>query len=171
MSVVEQFLQELLQLDINITLCGEEISIDAPKGILTIELVTQIRDNKPAIVAAMRGANQISDRHNRPNRPYRPSGTSPEPRRRDTAAEWDQKTVALVRWFIDEGQHLIPAEPFQLTKWITITKPDRFKEAMLFDISMGPDGLRSRIGSLQENLRRIKERLMERTNGSSFDEE
>jgi len=72
---------------------------------------------------------------------------------------WAVEDDELVRWFLEKGQHLIPSDPFQLTKWLKITKPDRFKECLLFDISMGPDGARSRTGALQENLRFLKDQL------------
>jgi len=76
-----------------------------------------------------------------------------------TPPSWDQETKVLIDWFTETGQHLIPLDPFQLTKWIRITMPSRFREALLFEISMGPDGLRSRIGALQSDLRLLKEKL------------
>jgi len=85
-------------------------------------------------------------------------------RERSESAEWDQEIDALVKWFIDEGQHLIPVHPFQLTKWIRITKPDGFREALLFQISLGPAWITNRNGKLQEDLQILKTRLASQSN-------
>jgi hypothetical protein len=72
----------------------------------------------------------------------------------------DGETAGLVRWFQDEGQHLIPDEPFQLTRWIRITRPAKFREYTLFQISLGPEGRNWRHGHLRGDLLLLKEKLL-----------
>ena len=70
--------------------------------------------------------------------------------------EWDEETGELVTWFIETGQYRIPSEPFHLVPWIHVSGPDKFREALLFDISSGPRGPRNRYGALREDLKRLK---------------
>ncbi len=72
----------------------------------------------------------------------------------------DGETADLVRWFVETGQHLIPDQPFQLTRWISITRPARFKEYLLFQISLGSEGRTWRHGHLKDNLLLLKEKLL-----------
>jgi len=39
--------------------------------------------------------------------------TSPDP---GVESEWDPGTARLIQWFITEGQHRLPAQPFYLTE-------------------------------------------------------
>jgi hypothetical protein len=106
------------------------------------------------------------DRHHRHHRHEAPSPAVPAPPRTPQSQhDWDPEIAALIRWFIDDGQHRIPDEPFQLCPWIEVTNPNRFKEALLFDISMGTDGSRYRCGGLTDDLRRLKEKLNEPIGG------
>lgn len=69
--------------------------------------------------------------------------------------DWGTDVEPLVNWFLGEGQHLIPDEPFRLTPWIEITNSERFRESILFDIACGPDGPRNRYGAVEADLRRL----------------
>ena len=73
--------------------------------------------------------------------------------------KWGTEVEPLVNWFLDEGQHILPAEPFMLTSWIKVTNPERFRESIKFDISCGPDGPRNRYGAVEADLRRLHDLL------------
>jgi tubulysin polyketide synthase-like protein len=88
-----------------------------------------------------------------------------EPPAAQTGA-WGPGLEPLVNWFLKTGQHRIPNEPFRLTPWIEVTQPDRFREAILFDISRGPDGPRNRFGALEEDLRRIHAQFFHHEKGT-----
>lgn len=82
------------------------------------------------------------------------------------------ETAALVGWFLHEGQHLIPDDPFQLTKLITVSNPARFKEHLLFTISRGPDGLNWNHGHLRDNLHILYDlSLVQNPESKKMDEE
>ena len=73
----------------------------------------------------------------------------------------DSETAELVTWILEDGQHLIPDEPFHLGRFIRITNPARFKEHLLYQISLGPDGFHYRRGYLARDLRWLKKVLPE----------
>lgn len=47
-------LSELATLDVRLSLNGEQIKVDAPKGKLTIDLIKHIRLNKPALLLELK---------------------------------------------------------------------------------------------------------------------
>ena len=72
-------------------------------------------------------------------------------------AGWDRVTASLIQWFLDEGQHRFPTEPFRLSPWQMIVDPDLFKKAILFDIAWGPSTPKNLYGALTADLHRLKE--------------
>ena len=74
-----------------------------------------------------------------------------------TPADWDAETSDLVAWFVDEGSHVFPKDPFDLHSWARVTDPVRYRDAIFFDISLGPDGPRNRHGALLAELKRLRE--------------
>jgi len=70
---------------------------------------------------------------------------------------WDAETALLVRWFINEGQHLLPDEPFELYSSTEVENIEKFRKWMLLDISQGPGGPRNINGVLKEDLIQLKE--------------
>ncbi|MBU0755607.1 MAG: hypothetical protein KJ645_10745 [Planctomycetes bacterium] len=70
---------------------------------------------------------------------------------------WVPETVSLILWFLDEGQHRLPAEPFQLTPWQRVVDPHLFKDALLFCISAGPEIANLRHGTFAADLKRLHE--------------
>ena len=78
--------------------------------------------------------------------------------------EWDPEASDLIRWFLDEGQRRIPSEPFQLSPWQRVVDPGLFKEAILFDVSLGPTGPRNHCGAVIADLKRLKELFGEKPN-------
>jgi hypothetical protein len=70
---------------------------------------------------------------------------------------WSPESAVLIEWFIAEGQHRIPSEPFQLTPWQRVVDPKLFIKSILFDISWGPGGPRNMFGALGADLKRLKE--------------
>ena len=51
---IDSLIDRLKQLDIKLSLDKEELSIDAPKGVLTKDLISKLKENKPAIVAYLK---------------------------------------------------------------------------------------------------------------------
>lgn len=108
---------------------GDTLHLRGPKSAEPI--VREIQENKDAVLSTLKSeVNQCND-----------------------------ETFALVTWFREEGQHLIPSESFKLTRWITVTKPEKFKESLLSEISRGSQGLRWRRGLLLQDLRFLKKAL------------
>ncbi len=68
------------------------------------------------------------------------------------SAEWDAEILSLIRWFL--GTHP-PTAPFELSKGIVVLKPALWWTATRRDIAAGPNGPRTRYGSLQQDLRRL----------------
>ena len=85
-------------------------------------------------------------------------------------AEPDPETESLVRWFLDEGQHLLPSEPFRLTRNIRVTNPARFKEHLHFCISQGPEGFHYRNGYLKRDLRWLRKTLPDAKSLDEYEE-
>lgn len=79
-------------------------------------------------------------------------------------AGWNPETAELIVWFLDEGQHRIPDEPFNFTPWKHCVDPKRCMESILFDISLEPGKTRLRHGTFRADLRRLKELFGEETN-------
>ena len=55
-KALSQFLKRLNELNIRLSLNGEELKCNAPKGALTLELTTEIKSRKPAIVELLKNA-------------------------------------------------------------------------------------------------------------------
>ncbi len=73
------------------------------------------------------------------------------------SAEWDAEMLTLIRWFLSTHP---PAEPFELSKGVTVIRPALWWTATRRDIAAGPDGPRACHGALQSDLRRLHDRLM-----------
>ena len=80
-----------------------------------------------------------------------PEDAPEEPTR---ASGWDQETLDNIAWF--KGAKL-PLEGFSLFSGITVANTDLFRKALEADIEQGPSGIRSRMGALQGELRRLRE--------------
>ena len=168
MSAVKRLLEQLSSLNVDVILCGDKLKINAPKGILTPELIHRIRQSKSEILAATHAHTNIirseKDRHHRHHRHDASSPVIPEPlHAAQSQTGWPPEAADLIRWFINEGQHLIPAEPFRLCPWIEITNPKRFGKYLRFTIGLGPDFVTNKNGKLTEDLRMLKGKL---TSGS-----
>lgn len=72
-------------------------------------------------------------------------------------AGWDPETAGLIQWYFDEGQWRLPTKSYDLTPWIRVIDPEKFKKALLGDISAGPSGPRNKFGALITVLRRLHE--------------
>ena len=68
------------------------------------------------------------------------------------SAAWDGEMLKLIRWFL--GTHP-PAEPFELSRGVTVIRPALWWTATRRDIAAGPGGPRARYGALQQDLRRL----------------
>jgi hypothetical protein len=161
MNAVENLLTELSSLDVKLTPKGNYIDIDAPEGVLKPDLVGRIRGLKLDLLEALHPHNKTwsaKDRHDRHDRHHRPDNHEDTP----LPLAWDADMALLIDWFIEDGQHRIPAEPFRLCPWIAVTNPARFRESLLFDISLGPDFITNRNGKLQEDLYHLRDVLSDR---------
>jgi hypothetical protein len=69
-------------------------------------------------------------------------------------AEWSPEIQALVDWFLK----LEPREikPFRLEPHIHVADPVQFFESLRREIETGPGGARAKIGTLQDDLRKLK---------------
>ncbi len=162
MSTVERLLDELSNLDVAIIPCGDRIKINAPKGVLTPELIDRIRRNKSEILADKKThTNKISPEKDRHHRHHRHSGGRLD--HEIVTHGWDPETAALIQWFTEDGQYRIPDEPFRLSSWQLIVNPQLFRETLLFGISMGPEKTHFRHGTFKADLRRLKELFGEET--------
>lgn len=74
---------------------------------------------------------------------------------------WNPETQSLVKWFLELGQHRILANPFRLAPWIEVVDPAQFKEFLNHQISLGPDWITNRNGKLHEDLRMLRDRIMD----------
>jgi len=150
--------EKLNKLSVNLSLNGNSLKINAPLGILTLELEREIRENKAALMTELKRTNkpyQEINRHKRHNcltKPNSEINKMPPPKQC-----WNPETASLIQWFLEEGQHLIPDEPFQLSPWQKISNPKLFKEAIFFGISIGPEQTKLRHGTFTADLRRLKE--------------
>jgi hypothetical protein len=71
---------------------------------------------------------------------------------------WSPEAARLIEWFrsaFEVGE--LPEEPFDLAPWIRVEGPERFYQRLLYDIEEGPAGPRTWYGTLQEDLRRLRE--------------
>jgi hypothetical protein len=115
---------------LTVTVEGDSLRVRGP--ISATPIVREIQNNKAAVIGALKAET------------YR----------------LNDETATLVEWFQEEGQRLIPDGPFHVTKWITVTNPARFREHLLFIISLGPASVNWRHGHLKDNLRLLKEKLL-----------
>ena len=148
-----ELLEELQAQDVHITLIGRKLKINAPKGTLNPVLVERLRALKSDLLEELvhsKDNYKEKDRHHRHHR-HSPSEEVGE------KSLWDPETSDLVQWFLEEGQHRIPTEPFQLTPWQRVVDPELFKESIHFGISMGPDKVGQWRGTFTADLRRLKE--------------
>jgi len=129
-------IEEAQAIGLSIEVDGDHLHVRGPKE--AGHIVHQLRANKVAVLAVLR-----------------------EKKIPPTTA-WPPADTEIVRWFHDEGQHLIPAEPFQLTSYIKVVDPAKFREALLFEITWGPDHPRARTGALHAELQRLRKYLSDR---------
>ena len=130
---------------VTLTAEGDRLAYEGPESALTEELVAEIRRLKAGLMFAIEEER---------------SG----PLSSDTGAgELERRypnTAILIRWFLEEGQHLVPNDPFQLTEHIEVTNPARFKKRLLYCISRGPEGFHYRRGLLARDLLWLRKLLV-----------
>ena len=88
-----------------------------------------------------------------------PSEWQPSPippaRSADSPASWDADAAELIRWFRANRDRL-PVEPFDLCSGCRVVEPARFYASLRSEIATGPTGPRGRLGTLQVDLRRLR---------------
>ena len=67
---------------------------------------------------------------------------------------WPAKTQSLVDWFLTLDP---PPEPFYLENHLHVLDPAKFFDTLRHEIESGPSGPRARTGTLQSDLRQLKE--------------
>ena len=80
----------------------------------------------------------------------------PPTRLTDSPGTWDAEAVELVTWFQNAGDSL-PVEPFDLCSGCSVVDPAQFYAALRAEIATGPTGPRARLGTLQGDLRRLRD--------------
>ena len=80
----------------------------------------------------------------------------PPTRLADSPATWNAEAAELVTWFQNTGDRL-PVEPFDLCSGCRVVEPTRFYAALRSEIACGPTGPRARLGTLQVDLRRLRD--------------
>ena len=89
-----------------------------------------------------------------------PSEWQPSPippaRSADSPASWDADAAELVAWFQNAGDSL-PVEPFDLCSGCRVVEPSRFYASLRSEIATGPTAPRARLGTLQADLRRLRD--------------
>ena len=133
-------LPDLKKRGVELSIDGDRLRWRAPRGIMTAETVETLRRHKPAIIESL---------------------TLPAPEISSSSAPievrgWDDKTAELIRWFLNTRPL---AEPFELSKGVTVIRPALWWAAMRRDIAAGPGVGRAYTGALQQDLRRLAELL------------
>ena len=89
-----------------------------------------------------------------------PSEWQPSPipptRLADSPGTWNAEAAELVTWFQTAGESL-PVEPFDLCSGCRVVEPARFYASLRTEIATGPTGTRARLGTLQVDLRRLRD--------------
>ncbi len=68
-------------------------------------------------------------------------------------AVWSQDVQSLVDWFMTQE---VPVEPFLLEPHLRVVDPGKFFESLWREIEAGPRGPRSKMGTMQWDLRKLK---------------
>ena len=79
----------------------------------------------------------------------------PPTRLADSPETWNAEAAELVTWFQNAGESL-PVEPFDLCSGCRVVEPFRFYAALRSEIATGPTGPRVKLGTLQVDLRRLR---------------
>ncbi len=80
----------------------------------------------------------------------------PPARLADSPTKWNTNAAELVAWFQNAGDCL-PVEPFDLCSGCRVIEPARFFAVLRSEIASGPTGPRARLGTLQVDLRRLRD--------------
>ena len=80
----------------------------------------------------------------------------PPTRLADSPGTWNAEAAELVTWFQNAGDSL-PVEPFDLCSGCRVVEPARFYASLGTEIATGPTGPRARLGTLQVDLRRLRD--------------
>lgn len=72
---------------------------------------------------------------------------------------WDPETADLVQWFTTLPDGALPAAPFKLQPWATVSNPRKFFEVLRQDIAAGPGFIRARRGILKNDLVGLKDMM------------
>ena len=89
-----------------------------------------------------------------------PSEWQPSPippaRSADSPASWDADATELIDWF-QANRDRLPVESFDLCSGCRVVEPARFYAVLRCEIATGPTGPRARLGTLQVELRRLRD--------------
>ena len=80
----------------------------------------------------------------------------PPTRLTDSPGTWNAEAAVLVTWFQNAGDCL-PVEPFDLCSGCRVIEPAQFYASLRAEIATGPTGPRARLGTLQVDLRRLRD--------------
>lgn len=65
---------------------------------------------------------------------------------------WDSEMARLIEWFLTTEP---PGQPFEISRGVTVARPDIWWDSLRQDIAEGPSGPRAYTGALQADLRKL----------------
>ena len=80
----------------------------------------------------------------------------PPTRPTDSPATWNADAAELVTWF-QANRDRLPVEPFDLCSGCRVVEPSRFYASLRSEIATGPTAPRAKLGTLQADLRRLRD--------------
>ena len=142
MSEAVQALRLARQSGVHVKADGADLVLDAaappPEIVLDalrqhkaeiVDLLVRSRSDRPAVDAALDGTKS-----------------------RVAVPDWDAETTGLIQWFLTSTP---PADPFELSRGVSILRPDTYWQYLKADIARGPKRARGYTGALQDDLRRL----------------
>lgn len=66
---------------------------------------------------------------------------------------WDSEMARLIEWFLTTEP---PSRPFEISRGVTVARPEIWCASLLQDIAAGSNGPRAYAGALQADLRKLR---------------
>jgi hypothetical protein len=137
---------------------GEQLDIDAPAGALTDELLQRLRDAKPELLVMLQPHYAHGDAGQDAAAVAAPRSAVP------VAVEWPGAAADFCLLLTADD---LPATPFALNGWTTITDAAKFLRSLRGDIAAGPSGPRAFYGALQADLLELQRFVLQAAENES----
>jgi hypothetical protein len=134
---VEQLFGQLEALGCILTVEGDALRVK-PLSVVPADMRDLIRDNKAAIVEAVRQRGNLSAIADRPpeDDPFATPPRAPKPT--PAALEWPDDVRPLIEWFATVDGYHGTQKPFGLRPGVRVTDTDRFLGSLRSDVEAGP---------------------------------